>query len=62
MKIKTIQARIIDQDHENLKFVIEADFGLYDWKEIKLNIPLKLFKSVYRTEPKTLKKEAKNDR
>ena len=57
MKIKTIQCRILDQDNEKLKVVLEADFGLYDWKDIKISIPLKLFKSVYRTEPKTLTKE-----
>lgn len=57
MEIKNIQARIIERTSDEIKVVIEADFGLYDWKEIKLNIPLKLFKSVYRTKTKTLTKE-----
>ena len=51
-KIKHIQARIQSQTSEEIKVIISADFGLYDWKDIKINIPLKLFKSVYRTDTK----------
>ena len=56
-KIKTIQARIIEQDGHRAKIVLEADFGQYDWRHIKLSVPHDAFKSVYETESKTLTKE-----
>lgn len=60
-KVKRIKARIQSQTDDHILVILDADYGHYDWRELKLMIPKRQFKSVYRTEPKpetkTLKKE-----